>query len=259
MNKEQQKRVAAIHDLSGFGKCSLTVALPILSAAGIETSALPTAILSTHTGGILGYTYRDLTEDMRPFMKHWKELDIRFDAVYSGFLGSFEQLDIVKEFFSPKFAKGMRSLGERADIIVPNLTEAALLLGEPYQAGPYTKAYIDGILHKLSQLGPKQVVLTGVYFDEKELGAATFDMERNATEYVLTEKIPGYYHGTGDVFASALLSGLLNNFNLERSAEIAVRFTAESILRTFKAQTDYRFGVNFEQSIPDLLKELKLI
>ena len=178
---------------------------------------------------------------MRPFMKHWKELDIRFDAVYSGFLGSFEQLDIVKEFFSlfkrednlilvdpvmgdngelykiftPKFAKGMRSLCERADIIVPNLTEAALLLGEPYQAGPYTKAYIDGILHKLSQLGPKQVVLTGVYFDEKELGAATFDMERNATEYVLTEKIPGYYHGTGDVFASALLSGLLNNFNLE--------------------------------------------
>ena len=246
MNKEQQKRVAAIHDLSGFGKCSLTVALPILSAAGIETSALPTAILSTHTGGILGYTYRDLTEDMRPFMKHWKELDIRFDAVYSGFLGSFEQLDIVKEFFSlfkrednlilvdpvmgdngelykiftPKFAKGMRSLCERADIIVPNLTEAALLLGEPYQAGPYTKAYIDGIL---------------------------------------TEKIPGYYHGTGDVFASALLSGLLNNFNLEISAEIAVRFTAESILRTFKAQTDYRFGVNFEQSIPDLLKELKLI
>ena len=176
MNKEQQKRVAAIHDLSGFGKCSLTVALPILSAAGIETSALPTAILSTHTGG------------MRPFMKHWKELDIRFDAVYSGFLGSFEQLDIVKEFFSlfkrednlilvdpvmgdngelykiftPKFAKGMRSLCEKADIIVPNLTEAALLLGEPYQAGPYTKAYIDGILHKLSQLGPKQVVLTGV-------------------------------------------------------------------------------------------------
>ena len=137
---------------------------------------------------------------MRPFMKHWKELDIRFDAVYSGFLGSFEQLDIVKEFFSlfkrednlilvdpvmgdngelykiftPKFAKGMRSLCEKADIIVPNLTEAALLLGEPYQAGPYTKAYIDGILHKLSQLGPKQVVLTGVYFDEKETGSRHF-------------------------------------------------------------------------------------
>lgn len=286
MNKdEHQKRVAAIHDLSGFGKCSLTVALPILSAAGLETSALPTAVLSTHTGGISGYTYRDLTEDMLPFMRHWKDLDIRFDAIYSGFLGSFEQLEIVKEFFSlfkrndnlifvdpvmadngelykiftPAFARGMRSLCEKADIIVPNLTEAALLLDEPYQAGPYTKAYIENVLRRLSQLGPRQIVLTGIYFDEKELGAATFDVGRDRTEYILADRIPGYYHGTGDVFASALLSGLLNNFNLERSAEIAVRFTTESILRTFKAQTDYRFGVNFEQSIPDLLKELKLL
>lgn len=286
MNKEEhQKRVAAIHDLSGFGKCSLTVTLPILSAAGLETSALPTAVLSTHTGGISGYTYRDLTEDMIPFMRHWKDLDIRFDAIYSGFLGSFEQLEIVKEFFSlfkrndnlifvdpvmadngelykiftPAFATGMRSLCEKADIIVPNLTEAALLLDEPYQAGPYTKAYIENVLRRLSQLGPRQIVLTGIYFDEKELGAATFDAGRDRTEYILADRIPGYYHGTGDVFASALLSGLLNNFNLERSAEIAVRFTTESILRTFKAQTDYRFGVNFEQSIPDLLKELKLL
>lgn len=286
MNKEEhQKRVATIHDLSGFGKCSLTVALPILSAAGLETSALPTAVLSTHTGGISGYTYRDLTEDMLPFMRHWKDLDIRFDAIYSGFLGSFEQLEIVKDFFSlfkrndnlilvdpvmadngelykiftPAFARGMRSLCEKADIIVPNLTEAALLLDEPYHAGPYTKAYIESVLRRLSQLGPSQIVLTGVYFDEKELGAATFDARRDRTEYILADRIPGYYHGTGDVFASALLSGLLNNFNLERSAEIAVRFTTESILRTFKAQTDYRFGVNFEQSIPDLLKELKLL
>lgn len=286
MNKEEhQKRVAAIHDLSGFGKCSLTVALPILSAAGLETSALPTAVLSTHTGGISGYTYRDLTEDMLPFMRHWKDLDIRFDAIYSGFLGSFEQLEIVKEFFSffkrndnlifvdpvmadngelykiftPAFARGMRSLCKKADIIVPNLTEAALLLDEPYQAGPYTKAYIENVLRRLSQLGPRQIVLTGIYFDEKELGAATYDAGRDRTEYILADRIPGYYHGTGDVFASALLSGLLNNFNLERSAEIAVRFTTESILRTFKAQTDYRFGVNFEQSIPDLLKELKLL
>lgn len=286
MNKEEhQKRVAAIHDLSGFGKCSLTVALPILSAAGLETSALPTAVLSTHTGGISGYTYRDLTEDMLPFMRHWKDLDIRFDAIYSGFLGSFEQLEIVKDFFSlfkrndnlilvdpvmadngelykiftPEFARGMRSLCEKADIIVPNLTEAALLLDEPYHAGPYTKAYIESVLRQLSHLGPSQIVLTGVYFDENELGAATYDARRDRTEYILSDRIPGYYHGTGDVFASALLSGLLNNFNLERSAEIAVRFTTESILRTFKAQTDYRFGVNFEQSIPDLLKELKLL
>ena len=284
-NKTHQKRVAAIHDLSGFGKCSLTVALPILSAAGIETSALPTAILSTHTGGISGYTYRDLTEDMRQVMKHWKSLDIKFDAIYTGFLGSFEQLDIVKEFFDAfrqednlilvdpvmgdngelytvftrEFAAGMRMLCQKADIIVPNLTEAALLLDEPYHPGPYTHAYIESLLRKLGALGPQKVVLTGVYFKEDELGAATYDRTTDTIDYVFTQKIPGYYHGTGDVFASALLSALLNDFSLIDAAAIAVHFTTDSIRRTYKAKTDYRFGVNFEQSFPDFLKELKLV
>lgn len=284
-NKTHQKRVAAIHDLSGFGKCSLTVALPILSAAGIETSALPTAILSTHTGGISGYTYHDLTEDMRPVMKHWKSLDIKFDAIYTGFLGSFEQLDIVKEFFDAfrqednlilvdpvmgdngelytvftrEFAAGMRMLCQKADIIVPNLTEAALLLDEPYHPGPYTHAYIESLLRKLGALGPQKVVLTGVYFKEDELGAATYDRTTDTIDYVFTQKIPGYYHGTGDVFASALLSALLNDFSLIDAAAIAVHFTTDSIRRTYKAKTDYRFGVNFEQSFPDFLKELKLV
>ena len=284
-NKTHQKRVAAIHDLSGFGKCSLTVALPILSAAGIETSARPTAILSTHTGGISGYTYRDLTEDMRPVMKHWKSLDIKFDAIYTGFLGSFEQLDIVKEFFDAfrqednlilvdpvmgdngelytvftrEFAAGMRMLCQKADIIVPNLTEAALLLDEPYHPGPYTHAYIESLLRKLGALGPQKVVLTGVYFKEDELGAATYDRTTDTIDYVFTQKIPGYYHGTGDVFASALLSALLNDFSLIDAAAIAVHFTTDSIRRTYKAKTDYRFGVNFEQSFPDFLKELKLV
>lgn len=284
-NKTHQKRVAAIHDLSGFGKCSLTVALPILSAAGIETSALPTAILSTHTGGISGYTYRDLTEDMRPVMKHWKSLDIKFDAIYTGFLGSFEQLDIVKEFFDAfrqednlilvdpvmgdngelytvfthEFAAGMRMLCQKADIIVPNLTEAALLLDEPFHPGPYTHAYIESLLRKLGALGPQKVVLTGVYFKEDELGAATYDRTTDTIDYVFTQKIHGYYHGTGDVFASALLSALLNDFSLIDAAAIAVHFTTDSIRRTYKAKTDYRFGVNFEQSFPDFLKELKLV
>lgn len=284
-NKTHQKRVAAIHDLSGFGKCSLTVALPILSAAGIEVAALPTAILSTHTGGISGYTYRDLTDDMRPIMKHWKSLDLKFDAIYTGFLGSFEQQDIVKEFFdmfrrdgnlilvdpvmgdngelytifTREFAAGMRSLCEKADIIVPNLTEAALLLDEPFHPGPYTHAYIESTLRKLGTLGPQKIVLTGVYFKEDQLGAATYDRTTDTIDYVFTQKIPGYYHGTGDVFASALLSALMNDFSLTESAAIAVIFTADSIRRTYKAKTDYRFGVNFEQSFPDFLKELKLV
>jgi pyridoxine kinase len=285
MNKKNYlQRVAAIHDLSGFGKCSLTVALPILSAAGIETSALPTAILSTHTGGIGGFTYLDTTGEMRPFMDHWKSLGLRFDALYSGFLGSFEQLDIVKDFFdvfrrndnlilvdpvmadngelykifTPEFALGMKEVCKKADVIVPNLTEAALLLEEPFRPGPYPKEYIEQMLKRLSALGPGRVVLTGVYFTETELGAATYDRASGELSFSFVARIPGYYHGTGDVFASALLAALLNGFSLSESAGIAVRYTAGSIRRTFEAGTDVRFGVNFEQGFPSLLKELRL-
>ncbi len=282
--EKHQKRVAAIHDISGFGKCSLTVALPIISAAGIETSVVPTAVLSTHTGGFTGFTYRDLTEDLNPFFEHWKSLDIKFDAIYTGFLGSFEQLDLISKFFdmfkekdttilvdpvmadngelykifSPEFAKGMAKLCTKADIIVPNITEATLLVGEKYQDGPYTKEYIENLMKKLSELGPKQIVLTGVFFDDKELGAATYDRTTGKTGYALAKRIPGYYHGTGDVFGSALLSAIMNDFDLTQAAQIAVNFTTESINRTADAKTDLRFGVNFEQSIPNFLKELKL-
>lgn len=278
------KRVVAIHDISGFGKCSLTVALPIISAAGIETTVLPTAVLSTHTGGISGYTYRDLTEDMQAISDHWKSLDIRFDAIYTGFLGSFEQLELVTKFFetfktpenlilvdpvmgdngslykifTPEFALGMRDLCKKADIIVPNLTEAALMLEEKYNPGPYTEQYIEDILKKLSALGPKKIVLTGVFFNEEELGAATYDAETGEIAYAFEKRIPGYYHGTGDVFGSALLSALMNDFNLNESAAIAAHFTTSAIRKTAAAGSDVRFGVNFEQTIPELLKDLKL-
>lgn len=285
MKTTRQKRVAAIHDISGFGKCSLTVALPILSAAGIEAVALPTAVLSTHTGGISGYTYRDLTSDIRPFTEHWKSLGLKFDAMYSGFLGSFEQIDLVGEFFdtfkeddniilvdpvmadngemykifTPEFASGMAGLCKKADILVPNITETTFLLGESYFEGPYTKSYIESLLKKLATLGAKKIVLTGVFFDDKELGAATYDKSTGALDFVMAPRIPGYYHGTGDVFGSALLSGILNGFNLRDSATIAVGYTTESIDRTYKAKTDIRFGVDFERSIPNFLKDLKLV
>jgi len=273
------KRVAAIHDISGFGKCSLTVALPIISAAGIEVSVLPTAVLSTHTGGFTGFTYRDLTEDMQPITEHWKSLDICFDSIYTGFLGSFEQLDLVTNFFntfktgnnlilvdpvmadngelykifSPEFAVGMRKLCEKADIIVPNLTEAALLTGESYNPGPYSQSYIENIMKKLSAIGPQKIVLTGVFFNDEELGAATYDSASGAVSYYFEKRVPGYYHGTGDVFGSALLSAILNDFPLNEAAAIAVRFTVSSIRKTAQAGTDIRFGVNFEQTIPELL------
>ncbi len=278
------KRVLAVHDISCFGKCSLTVALPIISAAGIETTILPTAVLSTHTGGFLGYTYRDLTEDIAPISSHWLSLGLRFDAIYTGYLGSFRQLELIenlfKEFhpqngqiivdpvmgdngvlyagFSDKYPAGMAKLCAMADMIVPNMTEAALLLGEGYREGPYERGYVEGILRRLSLLGPRRVVLTGISLTGNELGAACFDSDRGDVYYCVDRKIEGLYHGTGDVFASALTAATVRGLPLERAAQIAVSFTRESIERTAIALTDRRFGVNFEQSLPGMIRELNI-
>jgi len=281
---EKQKRVMAVHDISCFGKCSLTVALPVLSAAGVEVSVIPTAVLSTHTGGFTGYTYRDLTEDIPKIAQHWKTLNLDFDGIYTGFLGSFEQIHLVSELFddfkgkdtlilvdpvmadngelyksfSPEFPQEMVKLCQKADVIVPNMTEAALLLNEPYRPGPYSKVYIDDLLKRLSGFGPQQIVLTGVYFDEENLGAAAYDRKTGDISYVLSSRIEGSYHGTGDVFASALLGAMLNGFPLSKAVRIAVNFTAGSIARTKEAKTDVRFGVNFEAGIPQFIQELGL-
>ncbi len=280
-----QKRVAAIHDISCFGKCSLTVALPVISAMGVEVSAIPTAVLSTHTGGFTGYTFRDLTEDILPVVRHWQSLNLHFDAIYTGYLGSFEQIDIVREAFRalkgpdtliavdpvmadngklyahfPKdFPEGMRKLCAEADVIVPNLTEAALLLGEPYEEGPYDRGTIEGLLKRLSALGPRRVVLTGVWFDDEKLGAASYDRETKETAFSLAPRIEGYYHGTGDVFASVLVGSLLSGLGLPQAVALAVDFTAASIRRTRDAGTDIRFGVNFEAGLPALAQQAKLL
>jgi len=277
-----QKRVAAIHDISCFGRCSLTVALPIISAAGIETSVIPTAVLSTHTGGFTGFTYRDLTEDIRKIVDHWVSLNLKFDAIYTGFLGSFEQIDIIIETFDrlgnektmtivdpvmadngelykifPKdFPAGMRRLCEKADVIMPNITEAVLMLNEEYKEGPYTEEYIEGLLMRLGMIGAKRVVLTGVYFNEKELGAASYDIATGKVFYSFADRIPGYYHGTGDVFGSALTASLMNGLSLKKAVEIAVAFTAGSIKRTYDAGTDIRFGVNSEAGLRKLSADI---
>lgn len=277
-----QKRVAAIHDISGIGKCSLTAAIPVISAAGIETAAMPTAVLSTHTGNINGYTYRDLTTDLTPFALHWKSLGITFDGIYSGFLGSIEQVDIVCDFidmfrtdktvvivdpamadggkmyatFDKEFAKEMTLLCRKADIIVPNITEAAFLLDEEYHEPPYSKDYIEDILKRLSLLGPEMVVLTGVAFNEYELGCAVYCRDADEIFYSFSKKYPGIYYGTGDLFASALTGAYLNGKSISESAEIALEFTNSAIKRTYEAGTDTRFGVNFEQGIADYIKRL---
>lgn len=276
-----QKRIAAIHDISGIGKCSLTAALPVVSAAGVEVAAMPTAVLSTHTGDIKGYTYRDLTSDIPDIANHWKSLGIEFDGIYSGFLGSTEQVEMVCSFidgfgkngcvilvdpamadsgrmyttFDDDFAEEMAKLCSKADIIVPNLTEAAFLLGEKYVEPPYTKEYIDGLLERLSTLGPEKIVLTGVSFEHDEIGCAVY-CKGEAVHYKFSEKYDGIYYGTGDIFASALLGAYMRGKDISESADIALEFTCSAIKRTHDAKTDTRFGVNFEQGIGDYIKRL---
>ncbi|MBQ2696453.1 MAG: pyridoxamine kinase [Clostridia bacterium] len=279
---ERQKRVAAIHDISCFGKCSLTVALPMLSAAGLETCCIPTAVLSTHTGGFSGYTYRDLTGDILPVANHWKSLNLQFDAVYTGFLGSEEQTEIIWRVideiatedtlimvdpvmgddgvlypvFSSSFPAAMKKLCNRADVIVPNMTEAFLLLDEPYRHGPYTETEINDILDRLADICPGQIVLTGVHFDENSLGAATLDRKTGKKEFVLRDRVDGFYHGTGDVYAATLLSALMRGFSLHDAAATAADYTVLSIVTTKKMDKDLRYGVNFEQNLPTLMRML---
>ena len=277
-----QKRVAAIHDISCFGKCSLTVALPILSAAGIETPVIPTAVLSTHTGGFSGYTFRDLTDDIMPVAKHWKKENITVDAVYSGYLGSKEQIglvmDAIKEMkndntivvvdpvmadngklyggFAPDFPMEMRKLCETADIITPNITEATFMLGMPYKDGPYDEDYINSVLSGLSKMTSGSIVLTGVFFDDKSIGAVCFDGKE--TSYAFSERIPTSYHGTGDVFSSTLVSAIMNKKSLKEATQVAVDFTCACIKHTYENYPYMKYGVNFEAQLPALMKMLGL-
>lgn len=282
---EKEKRVAAIHDLSGAGKCALTIVLPVMSALGCEVSVLPTAVLSTHTGGFTNPVIRDLTEDMLPTAMHWKREGACFEAVYSGFLGSAAQIGIVEEIidmnrevnpdvkilvdpvmgdhgklyrtYTGEMADGMARLCKKADIIVPNMTEACHLLGDTYREGPCNPDEIGSMLRRLAAMGPETVVLTGVWFDEREIGAACYDKTADRVDFVLHEKVPGAYHGTGDLFASVLLGGILNGLTVKEACGCAVRCVADCISQTVKSgRKDTRWGVKFEKCLPNLMKDV---
>ncbi len=271
------KRVLAIHDISCVGRCSLTVALPIISSAGIECSVLPTAVLSTHTGGFTGFTYRDLTEDMMLVDRHWSSLGLKFDAVYTGFLGSFQQIDLVKQIikdvssysttvyvdpvmadkgklysvFGPDFPAGMRTLCESADVIMPNVTELCMMLGQEYTDGPYSEEYIDGLIDSAESFGADRIVITGVSFEEGYVGAVYKDYTTGEKGEVMRQEIPGYYHGTGDVFGSALVGACESGLPLGDAVSAAVDLTVGSIRRTMVSGEDVRYGVDFEPGLAD--------
>ena len=275
------KRIVTIQDISCVGKCSLTVALPIISAMGIETAVIPTAVLSTHTA-FKNFTYRDLTNDLPKIASHWKQEKFNFDGIYTGYLGSIEQIDMLKEFFKQfktsenfifidpvmadngklyagfdtNFVKEMKELCKTADIIVPNLTEASYMLETEYKEN-YSEEEIKHMLIKLSNLGPKYVVLTGVSFKDNELGVMSYNKETNKFFTYFKEKVPAKYHGTGDIFASTLVGAITNNNTIEEGLKIAVDYVWETINDTYKTNKEDAYGVNFETKIPYLINRIK--
>ncbi len=276
------KRIVTVQDISCVGKCSLTVALPIISACGVEAAVVPTAVLSTHTA-FQGFTFHDLTDEITPIAEHWKKENFKFDAIYTGYLGSFEQLRLMSKFFddfgtddnivfidpvmadngrlypgfTQEFADEMAKLCGKADIIVPNLTEACFMLRREYIPEDYDEAYIKGILKDLAALGAKNTVLTGVSFEKGKLGVMGYVSEEDRFFSYYTERIDVSFHGTGDVFASACVGALMRGLSLENSLKTAANYTVDSIKKTVAEPNHNTYGVNFEQSVPLLLEELE--
>lgn len=277
------KRIMTIQDISCVGKCSLTVALPVISAAGIETSVLPTAVLSTHTA-FPSFTFKDLTDEIEPIGDTLKKLDMDFDALYTGYLGSFRQIKLVEDFidkfktkdnfvlvdpamadngklysgFDEEFAHRMALLCSKSDLIIPNLTEASFMLHIPYKED-YDEEYIKELLVKLTQLGAKSAAISGVSFNDKEIGFYLYNSETKEFSSYFNQRLPVLYHGTGDVFASATLAGYMNGLSVHESLVLATDFTLEAMKYTLRDQNRRFYGVNFEEAIPFLIEKINFL
>lgn len=269
-------KVAAIHDLSGVGRCSLSVILPTMSAQGIQVCPVPTAILSAHTGGFGEVVLRDLTDYISPALEHYKRLDYKFDCVYSGFLASTEQIDHCLEFFeyykdalkvvdpvmadngkpyktcSPELCSRMGELAAIADIITPNITEAAMLLGENPLRLDTAMQKIKSYLVRLSELGPKIVVITSVFSDGRTYNVG-YDRDHSKFWRIPYNMINAHYPGTGDVFASVLTGSILRGDSLPIAMNRATAFLERAIKTTYSYSTDPREGIMLESCLDFLI------
>lgn len=272
------KRILTVQDISCVGQCSLTVALPVISACGVETCVLPSAVLSTHTAGFSGYTFRDLTEDMPEIMNHWVKEGIFFDAIYTGYLGSTKQIDYVKALFSSvaaekcvkivdpamadngklypgfdeAFVEAMKGLCGKADYVVPNITEACLLTDMPYKT-QYDRAYIDELLEKLTALGCKNVIFTGISYAPGTTGVVVYT--GGTYSYYSHEMLPNSCHGTGDIYASAFVGALVRGKDAYTAAKIAADYTVECIRATAQEENHW-YGAKFEPVLGKLIEML---
>ena len=269
------QKILTVQDISCVGQCSLTVALPILSAAGHETCILPSAVLSTHTGGFKGYTFRDLTDDMPAITAHWQKEGIRFGAIYTGYLGSARQIAYVKDMFATlgtedmvtfvdpamadngklygafdmAFVEEMKKLVYAADISLPNITEACFLTGIEYRE-TYDEAYIDALLAGLRAGGAKTIILTGVSFTTDTTGVMVLEGENK--QYYEHRKISKGSHGTGDVYASAFVGAYMRGKTAFEAAGIAAEYTVRCIENTVDDESHW-YGVKFEPVLPYLI------
>lgn len=269
MDSPALPRVAAMHDISGFGKCALTIALPVLSACGVEVCPLPTAILSTNTA-FNGFVLHDFTPYMDGYIRHWQKIGLAFDAFYSGFLGSYAQIGIARDFvsafsptlavidpvmgdngviyttYTPEMCEGMKSLAAIADVLTPNLTEACVLASKPYDPERVSPADIEDLARRIADLGPKCVVITGIERKDRLVNCV---LDENGYSERFEELLPFMMHGTGDLFASVLTGGLLTGHTLYESVDSAAGFLVHTMKRSRNYPDAARRGVCFE---PDL-------
>ncbi len=278
MDSKKYKRILTIQDISCVGQCSLTVALPILSACGLETAILPSAVLSTHTAGFSGFTFRDLTDDMPDILAHWKKENIKFEAVYTGYLGSEKQIDYVLDIFDGtksdsallivdpamadngalysifdmNYVNAMKKLCKKADYLLPNITEACFLTDTEYKR-EYDRAYIDALLQKLVALGTKNIVLTGVSYKEGTTGVVVY--EQGEYQYYEHPLLPNSCHGTGDIYASAFVGALVRGNTAFTAAKIAAEYVLECIRITAELPNHW-YGAAFEPALSKLIAML---
>ena len=272
------KRILTVQDISCVGQCSLTVALPILSACGLETAILPSAILSTHTAGFSGYTFRDLSKDMPSILNHWVKENIKFEGIYTGYLGSSEQveyvLDIVSKTltksgkffvdpamadngklypgFDSNYVESMKKLSSYADYLIPNITEACLLADVEYKE-EYDREYIDLLIKGLKCLGAKNIILTGVSYKKGKTGVVVYENDNYA--YYEHDKLSNSCHGTGDIYASSFVGLMLNGKSAYNASRLAADYTVECIKQT-ASEKDHWYGAKFEPALKTLISFL---
>lgn len=276
------KRIMTIQDISCIGKCSLTVALPIISTMGIETAIVPTAVLSTHTM-FKDFTFRDLTNDLDSIKEHWKKEGFKFEAIYTGYLGSDRQIAIVSDYidtfksentkviidpamadsgklyagFDMFFAEKMKGLCSKADVILPNISEAAFLTNSEYPGEDASEEKVKELLLKLSALGAKLSVITGTTFNDGTFGFTGYNSYTKEFIKFGAPKIDMRSHGTGDIFASTFTGAIANEYSEYDALVIASKYTTKCIENSFNDPDRVNYGVNFELELPYLLSLLK--